>query len=139
MMKDDTETFCNSTWHRLECVLQELGVKLLAGREDYICQIGKYSNNTFPLRAYLSILKSKDGDELAITIDAKQVTNGLLIEADVIGENGVIIAEGPSLELLGNISDLSIQLKIDEWFDAFEQFLVESNKEIEAAIMSLAG
>ncbi len=110
---------------------------MLNGHTGFKFYIGRSSNSTFPLRAYLTILRNNHGGELSITVDIKNREDGLLIESDVVGEDGVIIADGPSLELYGNLSAPSIQAKVDEWFESFDRLFIEKNTEIEAAIINL--
>ena len=75
---------------------------------------------SFPLP---SILKSREG--------------GLLIESDVVGEEGVIVADGPSLELHGDLSAPSVQVRIDEWFESFDRLSWRKFTDIETAIKKL--
>lgn len=124
-------------WMRLEGVLQLLASRLLAEYPDFKFQIGASSNKAFPLRAHLTILRSNEGEELSITVDIKCLDNGLSIESDVVGEEGLIVADGPSLKLDEDMSGLVVQLKVDEWFESFEQLFVQKLKDIDAAIRNL--
>jgi len=124
-------------WKKLEGIFQLLASQLLAGHAGFESHIGSSSNSSFPLRAYLTILRSNEGDELSITVDIKNLESGLLIESDVVGEGGVIVADGPSLELYGNLFDPVIQVKVDEWFKSFDCLFVEKSADIEAAIKNL--
>lgn len=132
-------TLIDEFWKKLEGVLQLLAAQLLTGHTGFKFHIGNSSNNVFPLRAYLTILRSNDGDELSVTVDIKSLGDGLLIESDVVGEEGVIIAEGPSLELRGDLADASVQVKIDEWFESFERLFIEKSNDVITAIENLAG
>lgn len=131
------ETLVKDFWKKLEGVLQLLVAQLLAQHTGFKFHIGNSSNSVFPLRAYLTILRSNDGDELSITVDIKRQEDGLLIDSDVVGEEGVIIADGPSLELDGDLSSPSVQVKIDEWFESFDSLFVEKSTDIETAIRRL--
>jgi hypothetical protein len=131
------EALVKNFWKQLEGVLQLLAAQLLAGHADFKFNIGSSSNSVFPLRAYLTILRSNDGDELAITVDIKSLEDGLLIESDVVGEEGAIIADGPSLELHGDLSGPTSQAMIDEWFKSFNRLIEEKSSDIETAIKSL--
>lgn len=131
------EALVEEFWGKLEGVLQLLAAKLLAGHTGYKFQVGNSNNSAFPLRAYLTILRSNHGDELSITVTIKSLEDGLLIESDVVGEEGVIVADGPSLELRGNLSDSSIQLKVDGWFESFDRLFVKKSKDIDEAIINL--
>ncbi len=124
-------------WKKLQGVLRLLAEHILGEQTGFKFHIGRSSNSMFPLRAYLTILRSNNGDELSITVDIKNRENGLLIESDVIGEEGVIIADGPSLELHGDLSDPSIQVKINEWFESFDRLFIEKYIDIETAIRNL--
>lgn len=131
------ETLVKEFWKKLEGILQLLAAQLLAGHVGLKFHIGNSSNSMFPLRAYLTILRSNEGDELSITVDIKSREDRLLIESDIVSEGGVIVADGPSLELHGDLSDPVIQVKVDEWFKSFEGLFVEKSTDIEAAIKNL--
>ncbi|OUS24653.1 hypothetical protein A9Q99_24105 [Gammaproteobacteria bacterium 45_16_T64] len=124
-------------WKKLESILQSIATQLLAGHSGFKFRIGNSSNLTFPLRAYLTILRSNNGDELSITVDIKSLEDGLLIESDVVGEEGVIVADGPSMELHGDLSSLSVQVQVDEWFNSFDRLFVVKSNDVNAAIKNL--
>lgn len=134
---DEIDTLVEEFWKKLEKILHLLAVQLLYNYTDFKYHVGKSSNNAFLLRVYLSILKSNEGDELSISIDVKKSKDGLLIESDVVGEEGVIIADGPSLELYGDLSSPSVIIKIEEWFELFERMLADKSKDIDEAIKNL--
>jgi hypothetical protein len=131
------EVLVKNFWKELKYVLQLLAAQLLAGHADFKFHIGSSSNSVFPLRAYLTILKSNEGNELSITVDIKNLEDGLLIESDVVGEEGVIVADGPSLELRGDLSKPATQVKIDEWFKSFDLLIEEKSSDIETSIKNL--
>lgn len=131
------EAFVKSFWKKLESALQLLAAQLLAGHAGFKFHIGCSSNSVFLLRAYLTILRSNEGDELSITVDIKSQENGLLIGSDVVGEDGVIVADGPSLELHGDLSDQAIEERVGEWFKSFDRLFVEKSADIEIAIKRL--
>lgn len=131
------EAIVSDFWGKLENVLQSIAVQLLAKHPGFKFHIGTSENSAFPLRAYLSILKSNDGDELSITVDIKNREDGLLIESDVVGEEGVIVADGPWLELPEDLSECEIQVKVDQWLKSFECLFVEKSVDIDAAIKNL--
>lgn len=65
-----------------------------------------YSNERFPLRAYASALRGSgpDADEiLVIVVTWRNARNGkgdrLIIAADILDEDGVILAESPRFEV----------------------------------------
>lgn len=131
------DALVKSFWIRLEGVLQLLATQLLTSQTGFQFHIGSTCNSSFPLRAYLTILRSRDGDELAITVDIKSLEAGLLIESDVVGEDGVLVADGPTLELLRGLPESSIQHSVEEWFKLFDRLFIEKYADIEAAINSL--
>lgn len=133
----EIETLVKNFWGKLEGILQLLAAQLLAGDAGFQFHIGNNSNSVFPLRAYLTILRSSEGDELSITVDIKNREGGLLIESDVVGEGGVIVADGPSLELHGDLSAPSVQVRIDQWFESFDRLFVEKSADIGSAIKKL--
>jgi hypothetical protein len=131
------EMLVEEFWKKLEGNLQLLAAQLLAGHEVHRFQIGNSRNSAFPLRAFLTILKSNDGDELSITVDIKSIKDGLLIESDVVGEEGIVIADGPSLELHGDLSSSAVQVKVDEWFASFDRLFIDRSSDVDNAIKSL--
>lgn len=133
----EIKVLVNNFWEKLEHDLQLLAGQLLVRHTGFKFHIGSSRNNSFLLRAYLSILRSKEGDELSITIDIKNQRCGLLIESDVVGGEGVIVADGPSLKLHGDLSASSVQGQIDEWFVSFNRLFVDKSADIETAIKNL--
>jgi len=131
------ETLVEDFWKKLESILQLLAAQLLVEHEGIKSEIGNSGNTAFPLRAYLTILKSSSGDELTFTVDIKNIDDGLLIESDVVGEEGVIVADGPVLELYGDLSAPIIHEKINEWFASFEYFIKEKSSYVDNAIKKL--
>jgi len=134
----EIEILIEKFWSRLEGIFQLLANQLLTGYIGFKFQIGNSSNSVFPLRAYLIILRSNTGDELSITVDIKNIEDGFLIESDVVGEEGKIIVDGPLLELHEELSDPLVQVKIDKWFESFEQMFIDKFDDIDAAIKYLA-
>tara|TARA_B100001964_G_C13673410_1_gene354370 strand:- start:99 stop:500 length:402 start_codon:yes stop_codon:yes gene_type:complete len=124
-------------WQRLEGILQRLPSQLLGKRVGYKFLVGRSNNDSFPLRAYLTFLKNDDGDELAITVDIKNIENGVRIESDIVAEDGLIVADGPTLEMLGDLSEPSVQANIELWFEEFQTLLQEKSHDISEAIDAL--
>ena len=131
------EVLVEDFWKKLEGIFQSLAAQLLFGHEGITSEIGCSSNTAFPLRAFLTILRSNDGDELSFTVDIKKIDDGLLIESDVVGEDGVIVADGPALELYGDLSAPTVHAKIDKWFASFECFIKENSSDVDKTIKRL--
>ena len=128
------EPLVKDFWIKLEVLLEKVARQLLNGHAGLKFQIGNSSNSAFPLRAYLTILRSNEGEELSVTVDIRIRERGLLIDSDVIGEDGLIIVDGPSLKLEDDLPDPEVQVKLDNWFRSFELLFLEKSADIEAAI-----
>lgn len=131
------DDFINIFWAKLEPVLQSLVVGLRSRHMGLEFHVGNSSNSVYPLRAFISILNHSEGEELSITVDVKSIKNGFLIKSDVVVEEGVIIADGPSLVLTRDFPDYSVELKVDKWFKSFDSVFVDRQLDIDCAIRNL--
>jgi len=105
-----------------------------SGKKSRLAVINDLLEMTRPLEEIAAQLAAFEWDYEG---DGVELARHHLSESDVVGEDGVIIADGPSLELYGNLSAPSIQAKVDEWFESFDRLFIEKNTEIEAAIINL--
>ena len=121
-------------WKRLRGVLELLALRIATLDSSLTHSIGKSSNSAFPLKAYLTFLKSSDGEEISVIVDLKKCEGGHLIEADIIGEDGKIIADGPTLKLPSVLDKRSIQNEIDGWFLKFEDVVADKSGSLKDAI-----
>ncbi|RVU34865.1 hypothetical protein EOI86_18675 [Hwanghaeella grinnelliae] len=122
---------------KLEPVLYSLRDQLLECHEGLTASVGFSSNSAFLLRAYVSVLKDTDGEEIAITADVRTVGDTIVIESDVVHEDGLIIADGPSTILNKDISPPKSQEKIDVWLRDFEKLFSDQATLIDSAIRDL--
>lgn len=118
------ENLTEFLWVRLQLLFASLVEYVCSSRGDFIHNIGKSSNSAFPLRAYLTFMKDKNGDEIAVTVDIVNRDGKYFVEADICGVDGLIVAEGPSTQIAG-LSEKSLIL----WLEEYEAFL-KSNKNV---------
>lgn len=124
--------YIDTVWLSLEKHYKRIAEKVAAQNSSYICDIGKYNNENFLLRGYLSILKHKDGDELSITVDIKKIEGAFIIETDISTNDGVILFEGPAY----NRSEFSV-CSINEWLSQYELHLKQNEMAILERIRAL--
>ncbi|WP_431825699.1 hypothetical protein [Burkholderia sp. F1] len=98
-------------------------------KEDIICRtdgmtilVGAYGTENFILFAYLSILKHKNGDEIAITVSVDISDGRINIDSDACENSGRVILEGP--KLMEKFADWpSSRTACDAWLERFCSFL----------------
>ncbi|MDX5405750.1 MAG: hypothetical protein LPK11_01745 [Chromatiaceae bacterium] len=112
------ENLTKFLWVRLQSLFVSLIQYVCSSKDDFIHNVGKSSNDAFPLRAYLTIMKDKNGNEISVTVDVVNRNGSYFIEADICGEDGLILAEGPSAEMI----ELS-EKELSSWLEEYESFL----------------
>jgi len=111
-------------WVRLQLLFASLIEYVCDSKDDFIHNVGKSSNSAFPLRAYLTFMRDKNGDEISVTVDVVNRDGEYFVEADICGENGVVVAEGPSTQ----ISELT-EKELISWLEEYDTFL-KSNRNV---------
>ncbi len=66
-----------------------------ASNSEFLCTVNQSSNDSFPLRSYVALKRNRDADELALTVDVKKCSAQLILEIDLVWEDGTILVEGP--------------------------------------------
>ncbi|MEH0872579.1 hypothetical protein [Serratia liquefaciens] len=84
---------------------------------------GSYGTENCDLFAYASILKHKNGDEIAIGVSVENKDGCITIESDVSESSGRIILDGPSLNEKF-IDWPSSHERCEVWLKEFEKFLL---------------
>jgi hypothetical protein len=116
-------------------VLVKLGkyAKRLQGHmPTVLCEVGHFSNESFLLRAFVSLRTDVDSDELALSVDITSqrrinASTTVSVESDLCLDNGTIVAAGPSAEF--DASSPQAAAEIFSWNKAFDAFLTESEAE----------
>jgi hypothetical protein len=121
-------------WPRICGLLTLFWEKLAAGDPSLVCNIGRTSNDAFPLRAFLAICRSLDGAELSITVDVRDVGVEFRIESDVCFEDGRIIANGPIATFQ---KSQEIDSALEVWLDELDEFLQETQPKVAFALAQL--
>jgi hypothetical protein len=112
-------------WVRLQLLFVSLIEYVCNSRDNFIHDVGKSSNSTFPLRAYLTFMRDKNGDEIAVTVDVVNRDGKHFIEADICGEDGLILAEGPSAQM----TELT-EMSLISWLEEYEVFLKANQNKV---------
>ncbi len=115
------ENLTEFLWVRLQSLFVSLIQYVCSSKDDFIHNVGKSSNDAFPLRAYLTFMKDKNGDEIAVTVDVVNRNGNYFFEADICGEDGLILAEGPSAEMME-----ITEKELSSWLEEYESFLKSS-------------
>ncbi len=98
--------------------------------------VGSSENEEFLLRAYLSFLKDKNGDEVAITVDVRNNQVGLLVDVDICNYNNSIIASTSSTIGIA-ATEKDAALVCGHWLQSFEKFLYENLSNIRDALSGM--
>ncbi len=120
---------------KLKSVFEALNEDLMQGSE-ITPKINSNANDYFPLRVYMSFIKSSEGEEIAICVSIQNRDNQVFIDSDISKDNGEIIINGPS-SLLPNIGDVDFELRFSKWLKAFEHFLGDKKHILEIEISKL--
>jgi hypothetical protein len=107
-------------WHSLQPLLDAFVTKVTSSIPGTVCEISNFSSEAFLLRAYATLKKTTDGEEVAITVDAIVKDYVVTLAADACMDSGEVLAEGPVTSLL--LSDLSEE-SIAQWINKFKEFL----------------
>lgn len=131
-MKSPTRDVCQ----KLTSVLDAFLIEIMPLGEDIKHSLNCYSNSAFPLRGYLAFIKSRDGDEIAITINIQKKGEQLIICSDIAGDNGTIVSDGPSL-ILPNLDDDNFDVEFNKWLTMFVDFLQLKKDTLNESILKL--
>ena len=120
---------------RLRCLLRPL----LAASADKVRELnpkithdlGWTANDAFVLRAYSEFRGRDDGEEVAITVDAKIVGSKMEIESDVCRSDGTVITVGPTAVVPVPCDAADGALRA--WLQRFEQFIRRTEGKIAGA------
>ena len=119
-------------WNLLHKELESLVSVIKSCDSNIYSEIRKTNNEVFPLRVYLSFLKDiKNGDEIVVSVDLKGASEVIRIDSDVSGNEGQIIADGPSFE------GVLTKENIDTWILEFSAFLKSNCQVIKSNINEL--
>ncbi|TQV67013.1 hypothetical protein FKG94_26460 [Exilibacterium tricleocarpae] len=118
------ENLTQFLWLRLRSLFVSLVEYVCNSSNEFIHDIGKSSNTAFPLRAYLTFMKDRNGDEISITVDVINRNGVYFVEADICDGNDVIVAEGPTAQM----AELT-EKDLTPWLEDYEAFL-ESNQSV---------
>ncbi len=123
---------------RLRPNLEALSAKVESSiKHPITSRIGFSKNDFFPLRAYLSFLRDRIGDEVVLSVDVKKYDEGFIIECEILKGEGQILAEMPSLSIEINAPAIETSSLMDQWVTNFECFLIESFDVLRSAVDSL--
>jgi hypothetical protein len=107
---------------RLLSCLQELGGRVEACTKVR-SQLGANENAHFPVRAYLSFLRHRSGDEIAVTADLKSETSHYVFECDILKPRGEVLAELGPFEIAKGATAADFAAATASWLSDFETFL----------------
>ena len=121
---------------RIRPHLEALSAKVESTERPITSRIGFSKNDFFPMRAYVSFLRDRIGDEVALTIDVKKCDGGFTIECEILKE-AQILAEMPSLNIEIRSPTIEVSSSLDGWVVGFENFLVEKFEILRSAVHNL--
>lgn len=122
-------------WTELQEVLATFSDAIVVKDCLLIKEMGRIPANTaFPLRGYLSFKTKMDGDELAVTVEVHSADEKWNIGSGIYLEDGLVISEGPSKEILNSSDQLVIESNFEAWIQEFREFLL-SNRNTVASLL----
>lgn len=122
---------------RIRPNLEALRAKVESFEQPIASRIGFSKNDFFPLRAYLSFLRDRIGDEVVLSVDVKKYDGGFIIECEILKGESQILAEMPSLDIEINAPTIETSSSMDRWVASFESFLIENFDVLRSAVHSL--
>jgi hypothetical protein len=122
---------------RIRQNLEALSAKVESIEQPITSRIGFSKNDFFPLRAHLSFLRDRIGDEVVLSVDVKKYDGGFIIECEILKGEGQILAEMPSLNIEINAPTIATSSSMDRWVTSFEGFLIENFDVLRSAVHSL--
>ena len=122
---------------RIRPKLEALSAEIKSIEQPITSRIGFSKNDFFPLRAYLSFLRDRIGDEVALSIDVTKFDGGFIIECEILKGEGQILAEMPPLNIEINAPTIETSSSMDRWVANFESFLIENFDILRSAVHSL--
>jgi len=127
----------DALWQALRPVLTRFADRVGRDISPLIVDIRRVTSETFPMTAYASFLKDRQGDGLAVTVSVRGDENVLVIESDICMDSGTILAEGPSVTLSLLKDSGKVDGLVDHWLKSFDVFLLDNEREVVAAAQSL--
>lgn len=90
---------------------------------------GDSRNDSFLLRAWLSLTKDVQGDEVVVSVDGQWKGRLFVVTSDICEDEGTLLASGPTFR----VNELSEDI-LEKWFTEFDSFLDQHGRVVEAAV-----
>lgn len=84
-------------WDQIYPLLTSFARKIEGIYPDVIHVVDRYSNEAFPLRAYMSFNREGSEQELAVTIDVRIIGKQAHVEFDLCADDGNLLASKPTI------------------------------------------
>jgi hypothetical protein len=126
-------------WSEIKASLEKLASQLVGDDCALSYVVGRYANDTFPLRAYLSLTRVGGDDEVAVTIDLKIDGDGWQLDADICSGDGRIFQNGPCTSFRGDTGQRESLGSLSSWIADFQGFLSQNVGLLRRAVGSLSG
>jgi hypothetical protein len=120
----------------LEKLLRQFAEQISASEPGVMWSVGSSENEEFLLRTYLSFLKDKNGDEIAVTVDVRNNQVGLLIDVDICNhDNSIIASTSNTMDIAAAEYDMALMW--GHWLQSFEKFLYENLSSVRDALSAM--
>ena len=116
----------------------EYASRILATNPALTYELGSNDNDAYLLRGYLSFRKHCDGDEIAVTIDARVEANQVVVVSDICEGSGQVLAVGPAATIPWGNSPAVPDDLLGVWLVNFEQFLRDSEAKVVMTALHLS-
>lgn len=130
-------TLADTLWSRLHERLAAFAGRLIADDASLVSGFDHQANGPNLLRGSLSLVRSRDGDEVAITVGVQRKARALTIDACACAEDGRVLADGPAAMILLTDGDQGVEAAVDSWLREFERFLVTCQPAVVEATRAL--
>ena len=124
-------------WSELQTLLEAYGKRLVAKAPSVTARVGRSQNANFVLRAYLSLMRSNAGDEVAVTVNATIIGDKIEVVSDASSDGGAIINPGPGASISLDDLNHAKQGASAQWFQSFEGYLSSIVAQMESEVAKL--
>jgi len=131
-------TVTEALWIRIHPILTSFAEAIAVDDPTLIRKVEYTVNESFVLRGYLAFRRQFDGDELAITVDARIDEQQLTIESDACDENGGVLALGPIAKIPYFKEKSFDEGSFTEWLHDFRRFLELNELIVKSSLANLS-
>lgn len=127
--QNDLKIYVQSLQLAIEESLENLAAKTTSENFDLLVQHGILKNSSYEMLGYLSVLKSQNEDEIAVTVSLDLRAENFELRSDIAKEE-IVLAVGPTISLaqskLQNVDIVSWKIKFEEFMDLCPTMIIQN-------------